>query len=677
MTIVRPTERREIEDVVRRLTVRRRVRESGGPHAVCDCVFCGKPGHLYVNEDTGLADCKVCGWTGSIFGIATAIGFRVRTGFSASRGGVTLPALGGERRRPRRVAPTVAVEDRSKRVRTAEDEDGALVRAYLSERGIGDDAIAHFRLGVAYLRPEKDETPEDRAIGVGRVFRERDGKRVELGVGIPYLDGDRCVLIKMRNLARGKDGRRFSRTTGGHSALFHGDDVSGEASVVLVEGEMDAISVWQAGVRAVASTSLGANAKIPEEWRLALADATDIVLWYDDDDAGRDAIAALVAAYGADRCRIACLSEDVRDRVLERTGRAPKDANDLLVAFGKEGRGEAYAIISDVIQKAVPVALDGIVSASTLVQGVRERLASSVGDEYLGVPTPWTKLNEMIRGLRAGELTVVTGHPGQGKSTFVDDWSFSLAEAGHPVLKCSFENGPSSIAESLLMRYLAMPLSELLAVDPGSVDAVAHDIERRAVYVLDHEGEVELDALVSALRYARRRLQVRHAFVDHIGYVKRPREIDRFEWPVHVLRALNETSRALDMAIVVVNHQNRDALPHQIPSGRSLAGGADGEREAWTGITVWRPIDAFGAATKDALPVKAPDGRKLELRLNRDQSVIYVWKARHKESREGMTILDYDTSTARFYDLGGRPDDRGSRGVQEPMFGDVDGILPE
>lgn len=36
-------------------------------HYICDCIFCGKEGHMYVNKDTQMFDCKKCGEYGNIY----------------------------------------------------------------------------------------------------------------------------------------------------------------------------------------------------------------------------------------------------------------------------------------------------------------------------------------------------------------------------------------------------------------------------------------------------------------------------------------------------------------------------------------------------------------------------------------------------------------------------------
>lgn len=42
-------------------------KETRSGQYICDCVFCGKENHMYVNRKTQMFDCKKCGITGSIY----------------------------------------------------------------------------------------------------------------------------------------------------------------------------------------------------------------------------------------------------------------------------------------------------------------------------------------------------------------------------------------------------------------------------------------------------------------------------------------------------------------------------------------------------------------------------------------------------------------------------------
>ena len=67
-----------------------------------------------------------------------------------------------------------------------------------------------------------------------------------------------------------------------------------------------------------------------------LAEAEDIVLFYDDDESGLEAMSGMVMKLGQHRCRIARIPDEISQRVEEATGNAPKDANDLLRTDGRE-----------------------------------------------------------------------------------------------------------------------------------------------------------------------------------------------------------------------------------------------------------------------------------------------------------------------------------------------------
>jgi twinkle protein len=50
---------------------------------------------------------------------------------------------------------------------------------------------------------------------------------------------------------------------------------------------------------------------------------------------------------------------------------------------------------------------------------------------------PW--FNDMIKGFRRGELTILTGQTGAGKTTFLSQYSLGFLEANIPTLWGSFE----------------------------------------------------------------------------------------------------------------------------------------------------------------------------------------------------------------------------------------------
>jgi len=94
---------------------------------------------------------------------------------------------------------------------------------YLKGRGIDTESIKRFKLG----------------------FYQKDGTR---WLSIPHFQNGELVNIKFRNLnPDAKKSDRFKRMTGCKSILFNPDSLEGQKEVFICEGELDAITLTQAG----------------------------------------------------------------------------------------------------------------------------------------------------------------------------------------------------------------------------------------------------------------------------------------------------------------------------------------------------------------------------------------------------------------------------------------------
>lgn len=610
----------EVDRVVgQALRVRKRVKEKSGPHAVADCPYCGKAEHLYVNLETGGWDCKRCNESGGLWKLATHLGIRVRE----------------EPRLVRTVGTAVMAAAKAKAVRVIEnvrgvdlagvqrgcdrlwiegDKHGAMVLGYLRGRGLADETIRRFRLGVTAIR-EKDVPPE-------------------LAVAIPYVEGDKVPLVKMRNLEKDKDRRKFRRTRGGYSGLFNADGIKGCRQVVLVEGELDAISLWQLGIHNVASTSLGAKKTIPEEWAETLADADDIVLWYDDDDAGQESAAALSDQIGSYRCRIARMPAGVE----------AKDANDLLRQLGDE----AAATAKLVIERAVGITRADVVTPGTFSEVLESEIMG--GEKTLGVSTGWPCVDRLLRGVRIGEMTMVTGHTNHGKTTWTMNLLRNLAKQGHPAMSSALENGPIAVARKVFQQDFGRPISSI-KTDSDRTEAMAclRQIDRDPFFLLDMYGRHPIDRILDAFSYARHRLGVRYFALDHLHFLGKadPRQetLDHLD---ESLAKVVSATRELGIHVFLIAHPRGNIGQDVIPDGDTIKGCSSAKQGADNGLTVFRSMDPSGDSVKKKIKIKDAMGRRLETELGSKDVLIQAWKARHDEATEGTAILEFDRRNLRY-----------------------------
>lgn len=59
----------------------------------------------------------------------------------------------------------------------------------------------------------------------------------------------------------------------------------------------------------------------------------------------------------------------------------------------------------------------------------------------------------MVKGLRRGEFTLITGASGSGKTTFLSQLSIDYVQQGIPTLWGSFEIKNEILAHSMLSQY--------------------------------------------------------------------------------------------------------------------------------------------------------------------------------------------------------------------------------
>jgi twinkle protein len=603
----------EIERFTRsHLIVHKVVDESSGPHAVADCLAAGCPNpkkHLYVNQINGLWDCKRCDASGNLWTLADLAGVRIRAKSLITSAASVL------------MAGFQDLEDKSKDkqpqpIRNAKgldmakvqqacdrlwaDDIGAQVLAYLNERGFDETTIRHFMLCVSWI-----------------------GK--EPAVGIPYLEGGKVPLMKMRNLARDKAGRKFMRTKGSHSGLFNVDGIQGCDQVVLVEGELDAISLWQMGITNVASTSLGAKKELTTSWMLALASAKDVVIWYDADEAGDEATAGLIRQLGSYRCRIARIPDQWD----------AKDANDLL------RQGATRSDVRAILDAAKPIDNTAITTPMAYQDAVMGDI--QLGQEALGLPSGWHSLDKLIRGWRPKELTVVSGHTGHGKSTWLFNAAFALAQQGIPVLMSAFENGPESIARKVFRKAFGRAPSDIRTEqERDEALEAARQLDTDPVYILDFYGRKKHQTIMDAITYAVHRLGVRHVMLDHLHFfLSRPANVDEREWIDQVMMDLVALTRDLDIHIWLVAHPRGSVPLEVIPTGDSLKGSSTIKQVADLGITVYRSIDMMADPNNGSKKIRDATGRKVDVEMGPEDSLIYVWKARHDDAREGSALFGF------------------------------------
>lgn len=280
------------------------------------------------------------------------------------------------------------------------------------------------------------------------------------------------------------------------AGLFGQTGAPGGPMVVVTEGEIDALSVAQV-MRGVPAVSVKNGAQgAPKDIAAAhdwLASFDRIVLWFDNDQPGRDAAEECATLLPPGRVYIARGSR--------------KDANDYLQA---QTPGE----IAKIIAAASPWLPKGIVDIrGTLTDAIHaapERL----------IPYPFPSFNEFLGGMRARELVLLTAGTGVGKSTFMRELVAHLIDQGESVATAFLEENRTKTVLSIAGIHLNQPLVHM----PSHMwpeKALMAEAERleKSLTVVENFGAIDRDRLKWLIRYAVEVKGARWFFLDHLSMI--------------------------------------------------------------------------------------------------------------------------------------------------------------
>jgi twinkle protein len=187
---------------------------------------------------------------------------------------------------------------------------------------------------------------------------------------------------------------------GGGWGLFGWHTVPHDAKeIILTEGEYDAMAVHQATGRPAVSLPNGCRS-LPVEVLPMLERFDTIILWMDNDGPGREGAEQFAKKIGVNRCLLVQPDSSIDGKT------APKDANEALL----EGMD-----LENIIRGAEVLPHERILTFKELRTQVLHEMLNP--EKYSGVPVPSLPgFTDIIKGFRRGELTVLTGPTGSGKS---------------------------------------------------------------------------------------------------------------------------------------------------------------------------------------------------------------------------------------------------------------------
>lgn len=465
---------------------------------------------------------------------------------------------------------------------------------YLNSRGISQDTVKeNVRSCVKYFAKLQREAP---AIAF-----------------ITSNDKGQVTAIKYRAL----EDKSFA-AQGSQGRYWNLEHIQPDAPLVITEGEIDALSLHEAGITNAVSVPSGAPSQTSGgdgrfqymgSAEKIYAQCGKVIIFTDQDDPGRVLADELARRIGKHRCYFVMVPLDC------------KDANDVLLKHGKEK-------LKEIVDQARPWPVAGLYDAVHYTERVYNLYEKGAGT---GISTGLSAVDSVYT-VAPGMVTVVTGIPSSGKSEFIDQLMVNLAtQQGWSFCVASFENPPDRHIVKLVEKRAGQPFFDgpTPRMDQSCLDESMQWVNDHFTFIESADGQPStIDSILERASAAVMRKGIRGLVIDPYNFIEKDSKENETEQVSNMLSKVKRFANSHEVHTWFVAHPAK------------MYRGQDGETPVPTGYDILGSSHWFN---------KCDFG----LTVHRSQGVTMVrcWKARFKWiAKNGDAFLQYDVPTGRYSD---------------------------
>jgi twinkle protein len=403
-------------------------------------------------------------------------------------------------------------------------------------RGLAEDTIKYFSLGY-------DDTKE--------------------AIAIPVFKNNELINIRYRYLNPKEKQPKYTQEKDCEVWMYHEQGIDTglkKGRVLVVEGEFDCMTAWQAGFKSVVSPASGKDSY--GIWLELLEPIPEVYIAYDNDKAGKDASYKFADRIGIEKCKEITYPEDI------------KDANEYFQSHTREDFLELYKEARPFYSRRYNGLID-------IINLLREDQVEKLELDIL----PSVKLTP-------DHLVTMAGSTNAGKTTYALNIAKKLVERGIPTLVLPYERGVQVVGSRFLQLFLEKSEEQMKAMDIEDWRKTAKKVIETPVYF----SVPKVEELEEVITKARKILGIKAVIVDHLDYMVRGgigTEESRIREAMHKIKSV---AIAQQIMMFVVTHTRRvhqaGAEGHKKPTMHDIRGSTAVEQDSETVVILDKVDDS-------------------------------------------------------------------------------------
>lgn len=402
----------------------------------------------------------------------------------------------------------------------------------------------------------------------GIEYMPQTGKQ-ENTIHFNYFRSNELINVKYRD-----NNKNFKLYKEAELIFYNLDAIKENDNCFIVEGEIDALSLIEAGIDNVVSVPNGANLNSNNLQYLDncydyFVGKKEIILWLDNDIAGRKLKLDLAERLGLERCKFI----EIEDC---------KDANEYLLKHGLNG-------LITITSKAKHFPLDGVCTISDISNEIDDMYINGL-DKGVNLQIPNFNLN-----IVKGYLTIITGIPSHGKSDFLDYICLQLRIL-HNWRGCFYspENRPTELHFSKMVRKISgKHWDGFNRISIEEVNEIKQYLDK-FIWFLKPEKDFSLTSILKQISIIKKRYGLEYFVIDAWNKLEHKEESTSY-----IGKSIDEIVSFCEVNNVhcfLVAHPTKIGTDLQtnkkrVPTLYDIAGSANFYNKADNGISVYRDFD--------------------------------------------------------------------------------------